>query len=121
LNTDKRFRKTNTFFLTGSYFSNLLSWQSKATPILAWESGVTRLTRIYLNKTGHYEEFLNYLENEYRPVFGNETLPGENLTLRLPTRSVPNSGVEFTSCQRTIIPPTKSLFYCGFFWLSVGC
>ena len=92
--------------LKNNAIAPLVTWDAKATTILALCEGVANMTRAYLMQEGAYDDFLAVVDREWGRVFGptgTNPLQGEALGFRPPTAALPPRPArpQFTHCNAT--------------------
>jgi len=92
------FGSTEAFNLTGSSISPIMTWDSKATTVLALLNGVADINAAFLQSLGLLARFDKVVDREWSLAF--PTLQGEDIDFLLPPSfTVPNSEDEFTACS----------------------
>jgi hypothetical protein len=76
-----------------------MQWPEKLPPILAFDGGVVRIIKQYLQNTGKYEKFYQIVEGHRRDVFGDSPLTDINRGVYLPTKRLDPIGARFFLCS----------------------
>jgi hypothetical protein len=69
------------------------------------------LVRQYLNQTAKYEKFYHLYEKRYISVFGNKSLPGEQIPFALPSSSLPIIG-QLKQCNSLVNTANRQSVIC---------
>lgn len=80
---------TESTTVDGQYIAPLLTWDGKATTVLALIGESTDFMREALIRKGVYDKFLQLVQNEYEEAFRERVLEGEDLPFRTPTTGIP--------------------------------
>lgn len=89
---------------SGDTVCPLLTWDSKATTVLAALGGTAHLAAAYMNATdGLLDKFTTVVDREwalvFEPVMQHGMLPGEDLPFHVPTAMIPRAVPDFTTCS----------------------
>lgn len=87
------------FAFSGPLISPMLRWCDKLPPILAFDGGIVRLVKQYLQDTGKYQDFYDIVEKHRRDVFGRAPISEVTHGVFMPTRVLDKDDSRFTRCS----------------------